>query len=275
MSTPTPPTSGWYDDPQDPAYLRYFDGVVWSDHRAPKEAPVAPPLEPTIPPAGQQQPWGHPQQPQQPGLPQQPGQWAQPGPGQPAWGRQGQPQWGQAQWAPQPFVPTAHGYPLAGWWRRLAGWFIDGFVVGLVTSLLLSPLESAYTERLQSWLDDLLNQRPTAGFPAPDTAFVLAGLASFALYVLYEAVCTSRWGRTLGKQLLGMRVLSVDHPQRLTVRQACVRGIVKYVGQLGNLHPFAAVAGLFTLVDGLWPLSDAARRQSLHDKAAGSVVIRS
>jgi uncharacterized RDD family membrane protein YckC len=31
--------------------------------------------------------------------------------------------------------------------------------------------------------------------------------------------------------------------------------------------------GLFTLLDGLWPLWDRAR-QALHDKIAGSVVVR-
>ena len=37
MSVP----SGWYDDPQDPTQLRYWDGVLWTDHRTPK-APPAP-----------------------------------------------------------------------------------------------------------------------------------------------------------------------------------------------------------------------------------------
>ena len=34
MSTPTGP--GWYDDPQDAAQLRYFDGVVWTAHTTPR-----------------------------------------------------------------------------------------------------------------------------------------------------------------------------------------------------------------------------------------------
>jgi hypothetical protein len=32
---------GWYTDPQDPRYLRYWDGVAWTDQRAP--LPQAPP----------------------------------------------------------------------------------------------------------------------------------------------------------------------------------------------------------------------------------------
>src|SRR5471030_865907 len=33
--------SGWYDDPQDPSQLRYWDGVVWSSHVTPKISPTA------------------------------------------------------------------------------------------------------------------------------------------------------------------------------------------------------------------------------------------
>ena len=29
------PPAGWYDDPEHPGYLRYWDGSVWTDHRAP------------------------------------------------------------------------------------------------------------------------------------------------------------------------------------------------------------------------------------------------
>jgi hypothetical protein len=38
--------AGWYADPQDPRYLRYWDGAAWTDQRAP--LPQAPP--PTSPP---------------------------------------------------------------------------------------------------------------------------------------------------------------------------------------------------------------------------------
>jgi uncharacterized RDD family membrane protein YckC len=31
--------AGWYDDPQDPASQRYWDGGFWTDHRRPRQAP--------------------------------------------------------------------------------------------------------------------------------------------------------------------------------------------------------------------------------------------
>lgn len=41
MSTPTSP--GWYDDPQDPSLLRYFDGIVWTRHTTPRAGIAADP----------------------------------------------------------------------------------------------------------------------------------------------------------------------------------------------------------------------------------------
>src|SRR5664280_2094068 len=32
--------SGWYDDPQDPSQLRYWDGVVWTSHVSPRVSPT-------------------------------------------------------------------------------------------------------------------------------------------------------------------------------------------------------------------------------------------
>jgi len=42
--------AGWYADPQDPRYLRYWDGVAWTDQRAPlPQAPPPPPAGPVAP----------------------------------------------------------------------------------------------------------------------------------------------------------------------------------------------------------------------------------
>ena len=36
------PPAGWYDDPEAPSQYRYWDGTVWTEHRAPKTTPVRP-----------------------------------------------------------------------------------------------------------------------------------------------------------------------------------------------------------------------------------------
>jgi hypothetical protein len=35
------PTQGWYPDPQDPAYLRFWDGQSWTDQRTSTSRPPA------------------------------------------------------------------------------------------------------------------------------------------------------------------------------------------------------------------------------------------
>ncbi len=46
----TPPPPGWYDDPGYPGVLRWFDGVSWTPHTAPKQGPPVPgPLDPAMP----------------------------------------------------------------------------------------------------------------------------------------------------------------------------------------------------------------------------------
>ena len=77
----TPQSPGWYDDPEDPQQLRYFDGVVWTRHTTPRstrpssadvqqadvrQAEVRHGTAPERPVAPGTQPWGqHPQYPPQ------------------------------------------------------------------------------------------------------------------------------------------------------------------------------------------------------------------
>jgi hypothetical protein len=49
VSTPTPP--GWYPDPDDPAFLRFFDGTSWTTGRAPADRLPESPPPPDAPPA--------------------------------------------------------------------------------------------------------------------------------------------------------------------------------------------------------------------------------
>ena len=37
-----PQSPGWYDDPDNPQQLRYFDGVVWTRHTSPRSTRPAP-----------------------------------------------------------------------------------------------------------------------------------------------------------------------------------------------------------------------------------------
>ena len=90
-----------------------------------------------------------------------------------------------------------------------------------------------------------------------------AGIRTAALFfvpAIYFAVATSRWGTTLGKRLLGLRVLRLDG-RPLTLFEGIER-FGAYFGILGTLG-----LGLFDL----W--RDPNRRLG-HDRAVDTVVIR-
>jgi hypothetical protein len=40
VTEPSTPSAGWYEDPEDPAGLRYWDGSQWTEDRAPAETPT-------------------------------------------------------------------------------------------------------------------------------------------------------------------------------------------------------------------------------------------
>lgn len=325
----TPQSSGWYDDPQDPTHLRYFDGVVWTEHRAPKDVPPTP-ADPYADPAsgapgasygttttgttttgataasaggpsagapatgqGTSDPYAG-----GTGIPQAPG-WQAPGgtaggqqyPQYPQGGQQ-YPQAGYGQGFPQapgaaygqvPYgVPMLHGRPLSGWWRRVGASIIDSFVVSLVMSLVTLPLTMPSMRRMMDLWSQTMDAARSGGTPpttdmasALDSRFYLASLLMGVAYFLYDAVCTARWGRTLGKRVLGIRVVDVAAPANVPMQRAAVRALVKHIDSLVGSVPLASsLAWMFNLVDSLFPLWDKPLRQSIHDKAAKSAVIR-
>src|SRR5262245_43489252 len=123
--------AGWYDDPQDPAQQRYWDGAAWSAHLRPRERA----------PQGQQAAQ-HGQAYQ--GAPAYQG----PSPYQSGYGFQAQDQrHGQSgAYPPYPqqggygypagygqMVPsTPDGVPLSGWWKRVAARILDGLIITIV-----------------------------------------------------------------------------------------------------------------------------------------------
>ena len=46
---PALPPAGWHDDPHDPTSLRYWDGIAWTEQRAPKFAPASAPAPAVTP----------------------------------------------------------------------------------------------------------------------------------------------------------------------------------------------------------------------------------
>ena len=130
-----------------------------------------------------------------------------------------------------------NGAVLAEWWRRLVAVVID-------TAVLWAPM----------WVVTHNMDR------MPRTVIsVVVGVIYFALLNGGAA------GQTLGKMALGIRVRDAATGGPVGPSKAALRYIVP------ALLAFVTF-GLVWLLDGLWPLWDR-RRQALHDKLAGSVVV--
>lgn len=301
----TPPSPGWYDDPQDENQLRYFDGVIWTAHTAARttrprqadsagqDASAGEPTQPVptgssqFPGTPQQQTWnapgaGGPQAPQQPWgqQGQQGSQWGQPGQqwGQP--GQYGQPPAGSyGQYGQQWGVPTTpDGQPLASYLRRVGAFVIDAIITGLLSAVLggwlltraMRPLIDGFWDAVEAndpaAIDRLTSQ---VDYGALAWFSVLAGVISFAYHVWF----LTRSGATPGKALVGISVRLRERPGPLPLGAAAARSSVQTVlGILGNIPLLGFVASLVALLDLLWPLWDD-KRQALHDKVGATNVV--
>lgn len=295
----TQPASGWYEDPRDTNQLRYFDGVVWTDHVRPRSIPTA--STPAMPPApGADTPAWPPQY----GYDARGGQGVQqvtpPGQQPPAYGQQGQygqqqgqytqQPWNSQPWATGPFGAagvaqgkgmTQDGDVYSGWWRRVGASLLDGLIVGVVSSALTFLLFGSQINEITAWFEAVMDAAAEGDTNAVDSvamptqALLVIGLFNVVLTFLYEALQLKWFGRTIGKRAVDISVRPAAQRGPLSWGQVLLRMLVKSgPGVLGNVVSFLSTfTALFALLDVLWPLWDP-RKQALHDKAAGTVVVR-
>lgn len=128
----------------------------------------------------------------------------------------------------------------AGFWRRVAAALIDGCVLLLLLLALSRALAVPGFLLREEWLPSLLS-----------------GLVSLAYAALLEA---SGWQATLGKRLVGIKVTDLQG-RRITRWRAVLRHVAQLLSAACLMLGYVMAA--FTQ-----------RRQCLHDKLAGTLVVR-
>ncbi len=146
--------------------------------------------------------------------------------------------------------PSGAAHELASWGRRLAALLIDIAVLGLVIAGALLA----------------------AGMPADDLRDRIRDGETLLVVVLflipeaiYHTALIGSRSQTFGKMALGIKVVDAESNAPIGYPRAFRRWLST-----------AALRALFTIptvVDHLWPLRDP-RNQTLHDKFARSVVVR-
>lgn len=183
---------------------------------------------------------------------------------------------------PAAAATTPDGQPLAGWWRRVGAYVIDGVILVAITGVLgfsqVRQIVSAYGD-----LFDEIARSAGSGSPAPAQGDLMAELAapylvlsviSLALSLLYNVGFLKWKAATPGKLALGMRVRLRELPGPLSWGTVLLRWFGQNWYQLLSWVPvLGGVLGIYLFVDDLWPLWDS-RKQALHDKIAKTNVVR-
>lgn len=173
-------------------------------------------------------------------------------------------------WRPpvdDPFLRAAQAQARpAGLGRRFGAALLDGILVAGVTAAAAFPLVGKATDHIQDKIDAARQAGVTRqiwlvdGTTGGCLAIVLGAFLVFGL--LYEALPTAKWGRTLGKKLFGLTVVDVERQDPPRFGASLRRWLVRYVLSL-------LVVGV---VGVLWCLFDRPWRQCWHDKAARTFV---
>jgi uncharacterized RDD family membrane protein YckC len=177
--------------------------------------------------------------------------------------------------APARVTTTPDGVPLARLGTRLAARLLDSLLISLISFTAGNPFASTVMNAFRSWWSDALlaadRGRPMPPMdvlndPAVQRAVAFYLAVSAVVSAVYTVVQLRFWGATVAKRLFGLRVRPWSGDLPLSWGQALGRWVTG--------EGVAFVFSLYPLLDYLWPAWDP-RRQALHDKLPGTVVVRS
>lgn len=130
----------------------------------------------------------------------------------------------------------------AGFFRRFVAFILDSIIINAAIGLAGQVIGFKVFD-----MDNPVNQNT-----------IWVQLITMAYFVFLES---SEWQSTIGKKLLGMKVVDENY-QRITMVKALIRFVISYFSM--------AVLCLGYI----WIIFDS-KKQGWHDKAAGTYVIRS
>jgi uncharacterized RDD family membrane protein YckC len=154
-------------------------------------------------------------------------------------------------------LPTTYGArrpvsQLADWWTRAGAFLLDQLVVAGAAFAAAFAVAAL------------------AGDTGDDTARILVYAVALPLGFFYAPLLMARAGarngQTLGKQVVGIRVVRIDGAP-VTFGTGVMRTFV------GQQLLIAVTFYLYAVIDYLWPLRDP-QNQALHDKIAKTLVLR-
>ena len=149
---------------------------------------------------------------------------------------------------------SAEEQELAGRGARLLAWFVDGVIASLMI-----------------WLPALIVAAATGVFTQPSSQFDFSLLTlplflcalGFIAWAWITLLLVARYGQTMAKRLLEIRVVRSDGSQASLGRIFWLRNVV---------NGLLSMIPLYTFIDSLFIFSE--RRQTIHDLIADTIVVR-
>lgn len=154
---------------------------------------------------------------------------------------------------------TEDAAKMAGFFRRFAASFIDGLLFSLPFCVVQTLLFFLVGD-----VDFMYSSKETVS-QAIFLSTTVAGVwlvAFFLIGVSYQVICLKLWGKTIGKKILGIKVVRADNLELVGYGKAFIRETVgkwlsSWIFNLGYL----------------WMIWDP-KKQTWHDKIAGTIVVR-
>jgi uncharacterized RDD family membrane protein YckC len=146
------------------------------------------------------------------------------------------------------------------------GWFIWQY------AMEAAPTVEAWQEYLRAVLAQESPDPPPQGTPRASSLQVVIVLIAAALWLAYEIPAVANNGQTLGKRLLGIRVVRVEAPGPVGFARSLRRW--NTLGLPTLLWPCCGIGFVLQFVDVVYLLADRPLWQALHDKSARTVVVR-
>jgi uncharacterized RDD family membrane protein YckC len=157
---------------------------------------------------------------------------------------------------------------------RVIDWMLSGVLTAAVGWYWLRPVADALGPPFRAALDGRTEPDPISVLEQPEILSSLERYAFVGLLVgmVYTVLTVHLFGGTPGKLLLGLRVRSWAAPGHPGWGQSLARWLTR--DPIPALPLIGPVFGtVYWMLDSVWLLRDP-RRQCLHDKLPGTVVVR-
>ena len=178
-----------------------------------------------------------------------------------------------------PDTVRPHGYTLAPLGARLLARLVDILAVALLSTIVTGWFIFQYVRDVAPVVSEVYH-RQLAGEPFNDVTqsdrsawlqvVILVLIA--ALWFAYEVPAIAGSGQTIGKRLLGIKVVGVDSDQPIGFRRAIRRW--NPLGLWVLLWSCCGIGFLLQFIIGLTPVFNWPLHQAIYDRTAGTVVVR-